>query len=373
MTILLAHAYGMGGTTRTCLNLAGHLAARHEVEILSVVRRRATPVFPHPAGVTVSPVDDQVGGHRGRFLHRFPSVLLLPVDRRMNAWATLRTDLALVRALWRVRCGVLIGTRPSLNVLLAAARRPGLAGIGQEHMNLESHRPDMRSELMRCYPKLDVVVLLTEHDRAAFRAALGPDTPLAAIPNAVTRLPGGRARLDDKTVIAVGRLTPQKGFDRLIPAFAQVVQARPDWSLRICGGGRGRAELEQAITAHGLERHVALLGPVRHIERQLVRASIFVLSSRFEGFPMAMIEAMSKGLPVVAFDCPTGPREVVEHGTSGLLVPNGDIAGLAAALLELIDDDERRRQQGAAAALRAEAFSMDDVGRRWERLIADIA
>lgn len=373
MTFLLAHAYGMGGTTRTCLNVAGHLAARHEVEVLSMVRRRTKPVFQHPAGVTVTPIDDRVSGHSGWFLRRFPSLLVLPVDRRMNAWSSLQTDLELVRALWRVRSGVLIGTRPSLNVLVAATRRPGLAGIGQEHMNLDSHRPDMRSELMRCYPKLDVTVLLTEHDRAAFRAALAPGTPLAVIPNAFTRLPGGRARLDRKTVIAVGRLTPQKGFDLLIPAFAQVVDARPDWSLCICGGGAGRSGLEQSVADHGISEHVTLLGPVRHIERQLLRASIFVLSSRFEGFPMAMLEGMSKGLPVVAFDCPTGPAEIVEHGKSGLLVPNGDVAGLAEAMLELIENDELRHRQGAAAAVRARAFSLDDVGQRWERLIADAA
>jgi glycosyltransferase involved in cell wall biosynthesis len=376
VTILLAHAYGIGGTTRTVLNVAGHLAGGHDVEVLSIVRRRDEPLLPHPPGVTVTAVDDQRAGPGGpldRLLRALPSVLLLPVDRRMHGWASLRTDVALVRALWRVRAGVVMGTRPSLNVLVSALRRPGLVAIGQEHMNLDSHRPDLRHELLRCYRRLDAAVLLTDHDRDSFRSALGEGPRLVTIPNAVPPLPGPGSELDRPVVVAVGRLTPQKGFDRLIPAFAGVVRRRPDWTLKICGGGRMRRELERLIVEHELSDHVTLLGSVPHIERQLARASIFVLSSRFEGLPMAMIEAMSKNLPVVAFDCPTGPAEVVEHGRSGLLVPNGDVDALAAAILELIEDVPRRRAFGAAAAARAEAFSMDVVGLRWDSLISELA
>ncbi|MDX6666566.1 MAG: hypothetical protein QOG68_2772, partial [Solirubrobacteraceae bacterium] len=121
-----------------------------------------------------------------------------------------------------------------------------------------------------------------------------------------------------------------------------------------------------------LANHVTLLGSVRAIERQLAAASIFALSSRFEGLPMALIEAMSKGLPAVSFDCPTGPREVIEHERSGLLVPNGDVAGFAAAMLGLMEDEPRRRAYGAAATARAASFSLDVVGPRWDSLIAGL-
>jgi glycosyltransferase involved in cell wall biosynthesis len=287
----------------------------------------------------------------------------------MREWASLRTDVRLVRALWRVRDGVVMGTRPSLNVLVSALRRPGLVAIGQEHMNLAAHRPELRAELLRCYRRLDAAVLLTEGDRAGYREALGEGPTLVAIPNAVPVLPGPRSSLDRPVAIAVGRLTPQKGFDRLIPAFAKVVERHPEWTLRICGGGRLRKELERLVGEHDLANHVTLLGSISDIERQLAASSMFVLSSRFEGLPMAMIEAMSKGLPVVAFDCPTGPAEVVEHGRSGLLVPNGDVEALAAAILELIEDEARRHAYGAAAAQRAEAFSLPAVGARWDNLI----
>ena len=130
---------------------------------------------------------------------------------------------------------------------------------------------------------------------------------VACIPNAVPELPGPQAALDNKVVVAVGRLTRQKGFDLLIRAFAEVVRTQPDWTLRICGAGRSAGRLERIIGARGCTTTCCLLGPVEHIEEQMARASVFALSSRFEGLPLALIEAMSKGLPVVGFDCPTGP------------------------------------------------------------------
>ena len=309
IVILLGHAWGMGGTTRTCLNVAGHLAQHHDVTVLSVVRYRDVPHVPFPAGVDVVAADDQRGrcGPVARVMRRLPTVLLLPLDRRMSRWASLWTDLVLARALWRHRADVVMATRPALNALIPALAGPGVRVIGQEHINLATHRADLREEIGRRYRGLDTLVTLVEQDREEYQALLGDGVRVACIPNAVPELPGPQASLDDKVVVAVGRLTRQKGFDRLIPAFAEVVRTHPDWTLRICGAGAERRRLEQIIRTRKLHNHVLLLGPVEHVEEQLTRASVFALSSRFEGLPLALIEAMSKGLPAVAFDCPTGP------------------------------------------------------------------
>ena len=178
VSILLMHAWGMGGTIRTTLNLAGYLAQRHDVEIVSVVRRRDEPFFSHPPGVTVTAIDDQrprpAAGLRAlprRLLRRLPSLLVYPGDRASSACSAW-TDLHLLRRLWRLRSGVLIGTRPALNLLALDAACRGLAVVGIEHMNYSAHSPLQQEQIARRYSSLDALVVLTEHDRVEYAAAL---------------------------------------------------------------------------------------------------------------------------------------------------------------------------------------------------------
>jgi glycosyltransferase involved in cell wall biosynthesis len=174
----------------------------------------------------------------------------------------------------------------------------------------------------------------------------------------------------EPVVLAAGRLTPQKGFDRLVEAFATVARDHPGWTLHICGRGPRQDALQRQIVERDLVHRVILMGSIADLEEQMNRASIFVLSSRFEGLPMVMLEAMRKGLPVVSFDCPTGPGEVIAHNEDGLLVPEGDVDRLAAAMSELIEDEGKRRRLGAAAAVKGAGYSLIAVGPRWDDLIA---
>jgi glycosyltransferase involved in cell wall biosynthesis len=380
ITILIANAYGMGGTIRTCLNVAGYLARSHEVEIISAQRLRDRPFFPFPPGVKVRVVDDQrdraLGGRAGRvrkLLRPHRSRLLFPGDLRFAAGCSLWTDLMLLRHLWDVRAGVVMGTRPALNLLAPLLARRGLVVIGQEHMNLETHTPQRQAEIARRYPALDAVTVLTERDSETYSRALGDSVRLERIPNATPALGADPPALDRPVVVAAGRLTAQKGFDLLIPAFAKVAQRHPEWTLRICGDGPQRGRLQRLILEHGLSNDVLLMGAVDRLDLQMSQASMYVLSSRFEGLPMVMIEAMSLGLPVVSFDCPTGPREVIEDGHSGILVPDGDIDALAAAMLAVVENPDRRRALGAGATARAKDFALESIGPRWEALIAELS
>ncbi|HEV3407403.1 MAG TPA: glycosyltransferase family 4 protein [Gaiellaceae bacterium] len=372
------HAYGMGGTIRTVLNLAGYLARDHDVEVISVLRRRREPFFPFPPGVKVTTLDDQTpeaSGPRGRLdalLRKVPSVLVHPQDHSYRA-SSLWTDVVLARKLRSLSDGVLIATRPALNLISAELAPPNVITVGQEHLNFRTYRAGLAGDISRRYPKLDALAVLTEDDLGTYADVLPPATRMVCIPNALPELEGGVSTLSNPLVLAAGRLTSQKGFDRLIPAFARVVERHPEWKLRIYGSGEKLGELRRLVFEHELYNHVALIPRTQELGRELAKASVFALSSRFEGLPMVLIEAMSKRLPVVSFDCPTGPRQVIAPGENGLLVPNGDVDAFASALLEVIEDDEKRRRMGDAALETARRYSLEEIGREWADLLSDLA
>ena len=205
--ILVLHAYGLGGTVRTSFNLARGLGG--DVELLTMMRRRARPFFTPPAPITV--LDDQ--RERG-LLDRLPSLLVHPEDFAYP-YASLRTDLALLRAFRGIRGGVLVTTRPAFNLLAARLAGPGVTTVGQEHMNFRSHRPRLAADLARHYGGLTALTVLTAADERDYAGAL-PRTRIERIPNAVPELGGPQAALDAPVVVAAGRLESQKGFDLLI-------------------------------------------------------------------------------------------------------------------------------------------------------------
>jgi glycosyltransferase involved in cell wall biosynthesis len=240
-------------------------------------------------------------------------------------------------------------------------------------MNFNSHRAPLARDVRRDYGRFDALVVLTGEDERDYREELrDAPTRVERIPNALPALGGGTAALEDKAVVAAGRLTGQKGFDLLIRAYALVAKEEPDWELRIYGDGALREELEKLIVELGVEGSVHLMGATTEIGEELARGSIFALSSRFEGFGMVLVEAMSKGLPVVSFDCPRGPSEIVEDGVDGVLVPNGDIEALARALIDLIRDEPRRRAFAAAGLAKSRSYEIGPIGERWDALLTEL-
>jgi glycosyltransferase involved in cell wall biosynthesis len=365
--ILLLHAYGIGGTIRTSLGLADGLAARgFDVEVASLVRHRDRPALPVSAAVTVTPIHDRRG--RG-LLDRLPSLLYHPDDHAYS-WASLGSDVRLVRWLRSLSPGVLITTRPALNLLAARLAPPDVTVVAQEHMHLDSHRVGLREDIRRHYPRLAALVVLTEHDERAYAALLGgARVRLARIPNALPALDGGMADPATQVVVAAGRLSTQKGFDLLLAAWEPVAAARPGWQLRIYGRGHLRETLEATIAARDLAGSVSLMGVTHDIGAALAGGSVFVLSSRHEGFGMVLIEAMSKGMAVVSFDCPHGPADIISDGRDGLLVPGGDVGALSTALLRVIDDEALRRRLGAAGIDSAQRYDRAEITAQWEDLL----
>ena len=382
---MLHNAYVTGGTIRTVINQANALCADHDVEIASVYRSRATPTFDIDPRIRLVPITElrSDGTRRSeepdrstrliRRFRRFRNRLPHGRDFRYRRFDP-GVDAALIRYFRAEKSGVLITTRPGLNLMAAYFAPRRLIRIGQDHMNLGTYKPDLRAAIVRAYPRLDAVTVLTEHDLADYRAALGgTGARVERIPNGIPAFPEMPAVPEEKVLIAAGRMARQKGFDLLIDAFGKVSARHPDWHLKIFGDGPLKADLRSRIEALGLTGTAHLPGLTRKLPEELAAAGIFVLSSRHEGLPMVLLEAMTLGVPTVAFDCPTGPAEIIENGRNGLLIPPQDAGALADGICELIEDPQRRTAMRAAARESSARYSMPAVHARWEELFAALA
>ena len=235
--------------------------------------------------------------------------------------------------------------------------RSGLMGLA------DKIRAKMDERLVR---KFDSFVVLTEED-----AAMWGDVPnIKVIPNAAKFIAEGYSSCNEKRVIAVGRLDYQKSFDRLIEAWSLVQQTDKysDWHLDIFGQGAWRDMLQQMIDERSLQDRVTLNKPTKDIAKEYASSSMLVMSSHYEGFPMVMIEAMACGLPVVTFDYKCGPRDIIDHEINGLLVKDGDIEGLAKAMISMMRDDAARKRMGENAKKVVETYSEEVVMKQWIEL-----
>jgi glycosyltransferase involved in cell wall biosynthesis len=387
---LIANAYCHGGTVRATINTANALADRHQVEIVSVHRRsqESSPYAVSPKVrmrvlIDLAPSAQRRDAARtGRLARSRIWAKHFALGRRsrlMNSHDvkqgnfSLLADYKIVKFLRSVDDGVLVATRPMLNLALARWGRPSVVRIAQEHMNLASHDKELRAAIRELFPRLDAVVTLTPSDARHYTSVLGSSTRILAIPNSVPRTDRDSAQLDSKVVITAGRLSRRKGFDRLVPAFAKVAAEHPEWHLQIFGEGPVRGQLQQQIDRLGMGANIHLKGYTSRLGDEMAASSMFVMSSRLEGFPMVLLEAIAHGLPIISFDCPTGPRDLISDGEDGLLVPDQDEGALAAAMERLITDRALRTSMGAAALAKSAQFEPASTALRWERLMDELS
>lgn len=209
------------------------------------------------------------------------------------------------------------------------------------------------------------IVVLTEQDK---NENWENNKKIIAIPNPIKSLPYKTSTIENKKVIAAGRLTHQKNFASLIRSWNSVVNNHPDWSLEIYGNGAEYNNLLTLISNLKLEKHVFLKGHSYNILEEMANASIFTLTSTFEGFGLVIVEAMSCGLPVISYNCPCGPKDIISDGTDGFLVPLNDEQCLAEKINLLIENEALRKQMSEAALIKSQKFTAKEVISIWMNL-----
>ena len=370
--------YDQGGTASAVTTQANALAERPDVAqvtVLSVYRPTDETHFDVSPGVVLRDLVDTRGENGGDSADEGeagtgaepPGRLVRPEwDPTLDA----RGDLAVQAALPSLEADVLVTVTPALLSLAARLRPAGTALVHQEHRS-SSQRTSGLEPLLAYAPDADAVALLTEPMAHWLRERLGAACPpLVVVPNALP--PGFRPRslLDEPLVVAAGRLAGEKQYPHLVEAFALVADRLPGWRLRIFGEGPGRFEIMQAVRRLGLWDRVEVPGSTTDLASEWARASISALTSRSEGFPLVLQEAMAAGVPVVAYDCPSGPRAIIDDEVDGLLVAQDSPADLAAALLRLAEDPALRARLGAAALRKAAEFDSTTITDRWLEVYA---
>lgn len=212
--------------------------------------------------------------------------------------------------------------------------------------------------------RYDKFIVLTQEDKEAW----GNKKNIDVVYNACPLRSSQKSEVIAHSAIAVGRLSSQKGFDMLVSVWQRVVIKYPTWVLNIFGSGEDREMLIQLIEDKKLTNHIHILSPVTNIQEEYLKASIFIFSSRYEGFGLVLIEAMACGLPAVSFACPCGPKDIITDGVDGYLVPVGDIDGMTERICMLIEDEKLRKSVGDKAYLHSERFSQEIIMKQWEAL-----
>lgn len=358
-----------GGAERTLARLATHWAEQNR-EVTLVTLAAASPEdFPLPAPVRRIGLG-LTGSARG------------PLGAVRNNLRRIRTIRA---AICDARPDVVVSFIDQANVLALLAVGPlRVPVVISERTDPSRHQVGRFWNWLRrkTYPRCAALVVLTEEIAAAMQP-VAAGRPVVVIPNGVAgptipRVP--EEQRIERTVLGVGRLSPEKGFDRLIKAFRWVADESgfpPRWRLVILGDGPERTRLEGLARSCPPES-VALPGRVDDPADWFARADLFVLPSRYEGFPNALLEAMAAGIPAVAFDGSPAVRRIIRPGIDGVLVPEpddpqGDIAALLGGLHELVSDDDRRRRMGNAAREVVQRFGLAEFHARWDAVLESAA
>lgn len=353
IALVISHL-GCGGQERVMCLMANYWAkVGYEVVLMTLAHKKEKSAFP---------IDEQVQRVSAQ-------------DIRSRVPGKFGKVLSFRRMIMTVSPDIIISFGDDTNVItlfaLAGTRVPIIIS---ERTNPVARKQPMMRSLFRflTYRYANYLVNQT-HDADWFFRNYMEQSKRTVIPNPVLENDDRESqsigiKLQPNALIMIGRLIKSKGYDRLIDIFQRISAARPAWHLYIAGEGSERHKLEKLIKDKGLQERVALLGYVANPAEVLNQADIFVFTSQYEGFPNALCEAMAAGLPVISFDCPSGPADIIENNSNGILVANGDHEAFVTALIDMIDHPEKRVAIGKEAEKIKDSLSIETIAKQWESL-----
>ena len=349
---LLGDLNNSGGTERVTTLIANSLVeySKYDVSILSLVGGQ-NPFFDLNKKIFIHSLNDKKISFKSNFLITVWKIRKFIQEHKINTLIVVDS----------VACIFTIPALLGLNV----------KHICWEHFNFKHNNGVKSRDLARNLAAryCDNIVTLTENDKLFWHDGLNKiKAKITAIANPCPYTVQDYEKTNSKVVLAVGRLSSQKGFDRLLECWFQVNRAIPDWKLKIVGDGDDRDKLSEFIKRHQLTDSVELVGKTDNVSRYYQEADIFCLSSRYEGFPMVLLETLAFGLPVVAFDCETGPAEILAD-TDSILVPQNNINLFASSLVDLMKNEEKRKLINFKSKEKAKIYQPQSIIEQWIKLL----
>lgn len=347
-----------GGIERTTTLLSNFFVQKgHQVTIVSAFRQNQMPIFSLDEKVDVVYFLEECYTHANSIVRILGQYFKL-----------IKTAKAYYK---RIRFDVIIGQAFLACFFLWITGNASRAFVC-EHFKYGVYNRWIRVFRDKMYRAFRSVIVLTDNDAQLYRAK---GLTVSVIPNAVTfntfnTLIYDKKERSLKRMISVGRLHPQKGYDLLLPALKPVFAKHPDWYIDIYGDGDDREMLENLKDSLGLNNHVFFRGFVQDIQTEYMQSSFYVMSSRYEGFPMVLLEAMAHGLPVISFNCPEGPAQLLKDGI-GLLIPPGDVEQLACGLNEMIENEDIRADMAIRGYNKAKEYSPEKIYLQWISLFSN--
>lgn len=341
-----------GGTERVGTELANHLAKKGYEVVVVNISEGDKPFFELYEGIK----NISLFNKPGRILYRTPMIIYKLRKVLKREQVDIVIDIEVMKVLFT----------------LPASLGLPIIHICWEHFNFKNvGHPGRKIARLLAALSYNHIVTLTERDKGYWLEGTRHNSQIITIPNPSpfpTQQYDYTRKKCNKTVVAIGHLIPVKGFDLLLEAWSIVIKEKKDWKLTIVGEGGEKESLEKYIYDHGLQESVNLPGKTNNIQEYYQEADILCLSSRFEGLPMVLIEAISFGIPVVSFDCDTGPAEILNN-TGSILVPQGDTKKLAKSLIEMMNDDKRRKVISVKSKAKSKEYQPSVVVQKWIDLI----
>lgn len=374
ISILSLHL-GYGGIEKSIVSLANTLCSKYDVEIACCYKLYENSVFSINDKVKVKYLNGNLKPNRDKFKAAVKSKNIFKIIREglFAVKVLFCRKKSMVKYLLKTNADVIISTRDIFNYWLSDYGKDNVLKIGWEHNHFHN---DLRyaTKIVRSAKKLDYLVLVSSELQKFYSKELQKSNCMCIyIPNSIEKIPSKLATLTEKNLISVGRLSKEKGFLDLLKIFKKILLNYPDWHLNIVGDGNERYVLEEYIVKNNLNSNVTLHGFQNkdYIDELLHKSSIYIMTSYTESFGIVLIEAMSHGVPCIAFDSAEGAREIISSGRNGFLIKNRNFDVMIQKVSDLIDNTEERIKIGKEAHESVKKYASDKIVDEWIKLIEE--